>query len=62
MPPLKGRLVLKEGGLRGPERFALCQCLRQFLLDPAALVAIDGIPQLGAQFLDVLIDRHWLSP
>ncbi len=48
MPPLEGRLVLEKGCLRGPERLTLGQCLCQFLLDPATLVAIDGVPQFAA--------------
>ena len=59
---LEGRLAAGEAFLLGPDRLALGQRHHQFLLDPAALVGVDGVPQLRAQLLDVLIDRHWSSP
>jgi len=47
-PALEGRLAVKEAFLLGPDRLALLQRPRQLLLDPAPLVAVDGIPQFSA--------------
>lgn len=55
---LERRLGVHQRLLLGPDGFALGQRPGKLLLDPAALVAVDSVPQLGAQFLNVLIDRH----
>ncbi|WP_181172823.1 MULTISPECIES: hypothetical protein [unclassified Mesorhizobium] len=50
--------ALHERLLLGPDDFAPGKRELQSGLGLAALVAADSVPQLGAQFLNVLIDRH----
>jgi hypothetical protein len=59
---LEGRLAAEQALQFGPDEFALRESHLQLGLDLTALHGVDGVPQLGAQFLDVLIDRHWSSP
>jgi hypothetical protein len=54
-----GRLAPQQALQLGPDELALRESRLELGLDLAALHGVDGVPQLGAQFLDLLIDQHW---
>lgn len=57
-PPSERRLGAYAAVLLGPDHLAFGLGEYEFALNLSTLVYVDGVPQLGAQFFDVLFYGH----